>query len=115
MAIQELSRQALFITLPRDPQRGNELDVAAQLTGVRPAHHIIIDLSRVESMPPATVCNLILLEGLLSRVGRKLILCSVKPKVTDVLRRVGLDHLFRFAKDGPSAILSLEAAKGARR
>ena len=68
---------------------------------------MIVDFSRVEILPSATICNLIVLERVLSAAGHRLVLCSVSPSVKAVFRRVGLHKLFLFTDDELAAMQSL--------
>jgi anti-anti-sigma regulatory factor len=108
MAIQNLSSHVLLITLPKEPQSGNELEMAAHAARSGPDRDVIVDFSLVEAMPAGTICNLIILERLLNASGRQLVLCSVSPVVTVAFKRVGLGKLFRFAEDEFTALQSLE-------
>ena len=108
MATQKLSEHVLLITLPAEAQSGNELEAAAQSTHARSDCDVIVDFALVELLPSATICHLIVLERALSAAGRQLVLCSVRPSVLAVFRRVGLHKLFRFTADELAAAQSLD-------
>lgn len=108
MGIQKLSKQALLITLPREPQWGNELDFTTRLVSSSGDRDVIVDFSLVEIMPWAAICSLIILERALRGMDRQLILCSAAPHILAVFRRVGLQSLFRFANDQFAALQSLD-------
>jgi anti-anti-sigma regulatory factor len=107
MATQNLSSHVLLITLPKEPQSGNELETAAHAARCGPDRDIIVDFSLVETMPAGTICNLIILQRLLNAAGRQLILCSVSSSIVIAFKRVGLGKLFRFATDEFTALQSL--------
>jgi anti-anti-sigma regulatory factor len=108
MATQNLSEHVLLITLPAEPQSSNDLEVMARSTHPGSDHDVIVDFGHVEILPSATICNLIVLERVLSAAGRHLVLCSVPPNITVVFRRVGLHKLFRFADDELAAMQALD-------
>jgi anti-anti-sigma regulatory factor len=99
MAIHNLSEHTLLVTLPQEPDRSGELETAARLTTPRVNRHVIVDFTRVETMSSVTICGLIILNRLLSTMGRKLVLCSVPPNIVAIFRRVGLLKLLQFAED----------------
>ena len=109
MAMHNLSEHTMLITLPQEPDRSGELETAARLTTPRVSRHVIVDFTRVETMSSATICGLIILNRLLSTVGRKLVLCSVPPNIVAIFRRVGLLKLLQFAADKDAAVQCLNA------
>jgi anti-anti-sigma regulatory factor len=108
MTTQNLSEHVLLITLPAQPQLSSELEVVAKSTHPGSDRDVIVDFSLAEILPSATICNLIVLERVLSAAGRQLVLCSVSPDVKAIFRRVGLHRLFRFTDDELAAVQSLD-------
>jgi anti-anti-sigma regulatory factor len=108
MATQNLSEHVLLISLPVDPQSSRDLEVVARTMRPGSGRDVIVDFSLVESLPSATICNLIVLERVLSAAGRQLVLCTVSPDVKAIFRRVGLHKLFRFTDDELTAVQSLD-------
>jgi anti-anti-sigma regulatory factor len=110
MAIQNLSEHVLLITLPAEPQDGKEMETVMRSAGATLNSDVIVDFSLAEILPSATLCNLLVLERLLSLGGRHLILCSVPANIHGVFTRVGLHKLFRFADDEFAALQSLDCS-----
>lgn len=108
MAIQNLSEHILLITLPADPRLGKEMEIVVRSAGMELDCDVIVDLSLVEILSSATLCNLLVLEQLLSTTGRQLMLCSVPSNIYGTFTRVGLHKLFRFAEDKFAAVQSLD-------
>jgi anti-anti-sigma regulatory factor len=108
MATQNLSEHVLLITLPAEPQLSRDLEVVARSTHPASDCDVIVDFSLVEILPSATICQLIVLERVLSAAGREFVMCSVSAEVMAVFRRVGLHKLFRFADDEQAALQSLD-------
>lgn len=111
MGMQYLSQQALLFTLPREPQLGNELEIAMRMSGPDTARDVIVDFSLVSTMPSGTLSELMILERQLSDSGRQLVLCSVPRSVRAVFTLVGLGGLFRFAEDQFAALQSFDAIR----
>lgn len=112
MAIHNITENTLLITLPQEPDRSSELESAARQTTPRMNRHVIVDFTRVETMSSATVCGLIILNRLLSTMGRRLVLCSVPPNIVAVFRRMGLHKLLEFAEDKSAAMQCLDCRTG---
>lgn len=108
MAIQNLSEHVLLITLPAEPQSSKELETVVRSAGTGTDSDVIVDFSLVEILSSAMICNLMVLERLLSADDRQLILCSVPQNINGIFTRVGLHKLFRFAEDEFAALQSLD-------
>lgn len=107
MATQNLSEHVILITLSAEPPSSSDLEATVRATHPSSDHDVIVDFSHVEILPSATICNLIVLERVLSAAGHRLVLCSVTPEIKAVFRRVGLHKLFRFTDDELAAVQSL--------
>ena len=99
MEICDSRARHLVITLPGQPLQADELEAAIKHAGMGTTRHVIVDFAHVEIMSSATICNLIILERLLSGVSRQLVLCSVPSQIMGVFNRVGLQALFVFTED----------------
>lgn len=108
MATQNLSEHVLLITLPAEPSSGTELEAVVKSIGPRSDRDVVVDFALVEILPSATICNLIVLERVLSAAGRQLVLCSTSPSIKAVFRRVGLHRLFLFTDDELAAVQALD-------
>jgi anti-anti-sigma regulatory factor len=108
MGIQSLSEHVVLIALPPESQSGDEADREIRSAGERMDVDVIVDFSLVEIMSSGTLCSLIVLERMLSAVDRQLILCSVPRNIAGIFTRVGLNALFRFARDRSAALQSLD-------
>jgi len=111
MATQKLSEHVLLITLPPEPQSSTDLEAVTRSTHPGSDRDVIVDFSLVEVLPSATICNLIVLERVLSATGRQLVLCSVSPNIRTVLRRIGLHNLFQFTDDELAAVQALDRSE----
>ena len=104
MGTQNLTAQVLLITLPRQPQASSDIQRTTSLVGLKECCHVIIDFSSVHIMPSSTISELIIIENRLHEIDRQLVLCGVPHKIQELLARVGLCSLFRFADDQAAAL-----------
>jgi anti-anti-sigma regulatory factor len=108
MATQNLSEHVLLISLPAEPQTSRDLESVAKTTHPASGCDVIVDFTLVEILPSATICQLIVLERVLSAAGRGLVLCAVSSEIKGLFRRVGLHKLFQFADNEAAAKRALE-------
>jgi len=111
MGMQYLSQQAILFTLPREPQVGNELEIAVRMSRPNATRDVIVDFSLVGIMSSGTLSKLMILEKQLSDSGRQLVLCSVPRNIRALFTQVGLGGLFRFAEDQFAALQSFDAVR----
>ena len=104
MAIQNLSENVLLVTLPKEPQRSNELENINEIAGNRGDCDVVIDFSRVEILTSTSLCNLMILNKLLSGLGNKLILCNVPLPIKCIFTVTALDSFFKFVDDKFAAL-----------
>lgn len=115
MGMQYLSERALLVTLPKEPQLGNELEIAIRMSSPNATHDVIVDFSLVTIVPSGTLSELMILERQLSDCDRQLILCSLSRNIREVFARVGLAGFFRFAQDQFVALHSLKPSRSVSR
>jgi anti-anti-sigma regulatory factor len=108
MTTQSLSEHVLLIALPAELESSSELEVVARSVHRAFGRDVVVDFSRVETLPSITIGHLIVLERVLSAAGRQLVLCGVLPAVGALFQRVGLHKLFRFADNELAAVQSLD-------
>ena len=108
MGMQYLSQQALLVTLPREPQLGNDMEITIRMSSSHATRDVIVDFSLVGIMPSGTLSELMILERQLSDSGRQLVLCAAPPNIRRIFTRVGLGGLFRFAEDQFAALQSFK-------
>jgi len=99
MGIQNLSEDALFVTLPKQPHMSNELERINEIVSNSTGHDVVIDFSKVKILTSASVCNLMILRELLSGLGCQLVLCGLAGPVRNIFAITGLEGLFEFAND----------------
>lgn len=97
MAIQNFSEDALLITLPEQPQHGDELEMVNKMLSNTTDRDVVVDFSKVEMLTSGTICSLIILDRLLRGSGRQLVLCNVSSVIKQIFVRTDLLTVFEFA------------------
>ena len=109
MPIQEWSDGIWLITLGDDPGFAEELDLLherLQRNEIMP--DVILDLSGVDHLNSSNLSQLLRLRKMCSDRDRKLRLSSPPDSVWAVFIATGLDKVFEFTPDTPTAIASLQ-------
>jgi len=114
MSIQKISDGVLLVVLPKEPQLRDELAKINETVCSRSESNVIIDFSFVEIITSSSISNLIILQDLLSKRGRKLVLCNVALPTRGIFRTVGLEKLFDFAADKSSALAIIQRTEQLR-
>ena len=73
MGIQNFSEDVLLITLPEQPQHGEEIDIVNKLLSDSVDFDVMVDFSKVKMLTSETICSLMILDKLLKGSGRKLV------------------------------------------
>jgi anti-anti-sigma factor len=98
--------RAWWVPLPAEPQLDAELALLRHQIGDASDVSLVLDLSRVEIINSPSLGALLTLHRLLSRRGRRLILCKTRLATKCIFRIAGLDVVFDFA-DGKTEALSM--------
>jgi len=107
MGIRYLSEDIIFVTLPKKPHLGSELNNVNEIASDGCDCDVIIDFSRAKILTSASISNLILLKGLLSSVNHQLILCNVSTLIKYIFTRLDLETFFEFVGDKSAALESI--------
>jgi anti-anti-sigma regulatory factor len=104
MAIDSVSDDILLVTLPEQPQNGNEIDLVNKMLSQIVDHDVVMDFGNVKMLTSSTICGLMILDRLLRGGGRQFILCSVPSEIKQVFTRTGLLSVFELSDDQDVAI-----------
>ncbi len=107
MGIQNLSKDVILITLPKEPQLCDELKIVSENACSGCVSDVIVDFSQTGILTSESINDLIVLERLLTIHGCRLILCSVPLHVRRVFTRTGLEALFEFVDDEYAALQTI--------
>ena len=112
MNVRLLESDVLFAFLPPEPLAQPELRLLWKHLSEREPVHLVLDLARVEVITSPSIGTLLLLRRLQSERGARLLLCQTRLATKCILRVVGLDVVFDYAKDKPEALKILRQWKG---
>jgi len=96
--------RAWWVLLPAEPQLNAELALLRNRLADAGDVGLVLDLSRVEVINSCSLGTLLSLHKLLSRSGRRLILCKARLATKCIFRIAGLDAIFDFAEDKTEAL-----------
>ena len=99
MGIQTFSEDILLITLPEQPQHGDEINIVNKLLSDSVDFDVIVDFSKVEMLTSGSICGLMILSKLLQGAERKLVLYNLPPAIKQIFERTGLITVFDLADD----------------
>jgi anti-anti-sigma factor len=111
MGIRNLSQDILLVSLPQQPQQGDELRAVNTMLNEVVDRDIVMDFSQVEMLTSESICGLLILAKLLGGAGHQLVLCSVPPAINDIFVRTGLLSVFEFADTEFDAVTHLKNRK----
>ena len=112
MDIGPSAERAWWVLLPAEPQLLAELALLRNRMGDAGDVSLVLDLSRVEIINSSSLGMLLSLHKLLSRSGRRLILCKARLATKCIFRVAGLDAIFDFADDKTEALSILGRPTG---
>ena len=108
MAIEQWSQSIVLVDLADEPQFSEDMaGLAERLGNGRPAH-VVFNLAAVRHFNSSNISQLLRTRQTLVAADRRLILCSVPDAVWGVMLVTGLDKVFEFSPDVPSALASLQ-------
>ena len=111
MGIQNLSEDVLVVELPsKEPDIANELKTVNETVSNKHDCDVIIDFSGVEIITSSSISNLLILRNLLSEHERRLILCNVAVVTKCIFTVAGLNDIFEFVNDQPTALAAVQYA-----
>ena len=86
MGIEKLTENVLLVSLPQEPHLiSDELVTVNEIVSDGCACDVIIDFSSVTLLTSESISSLIILEGLLKSLGRKVILYAVSSMILSCL------------------------------
>lgn len=99
MGIQNFSEDILLVTLPEQPQHGDEIDIVNKMLSDSVDFDVLVDFSKVEMLTSGSICGLMILSKLLEGAERKLVLYNLSPSIKQIFERTGLITVFDLAVD----------------
>lgn len=107
MSIETWSDEILLANLESEPACSEDLMALHERVSDRP-HHIVLNFSRVGRINSSNIAQLLRLRKKQIEIDRKLRLCCVPDTIWSVMLVTGLDQVFEFAEDVPTALAGLQ-------
>lgn len=109
MPLNEWSETVLVGELSDEPGLTDDLQLLVQRAeGKSSSLHVILDFSGVTYLNSSNLAQLLQLRKLLTASKCTLHLCGVKDGVWSILLMTGLDRLFKFTDDLPTALAAAQ-------
>jgi len=99
MGIQNFSEDIILITLPQQPQYGQEIEIVNKLLSDSVDFDVMVDFSKVEILTSGSICGLITLDKTLKGSGRKLVFFDIPSAIKQIFVRTGLLAVFVLVDD----------------
>lgn len=116
MAIQNWSDNILLVELADEPQLSEDLQAIGHRVEHGPPQDVVLNLGAVRHMNSSHISQLLRLRALMIQRDRQLRICNVPDMIWGVIIVTGLDKVFQFSPDLPSALASLQLGEeGGRR
>ena len=110
MGIENYLEDVLFVSLPKEPHLGTELETLNEIASEGCNRDVIIDFSEVKVLTSESICGLMILDKYLASSGRHLVFFGASEAVKHNFERTGLAAVFQFADD---EYLALQAVRRA--
>jgi anti-anti-sigma regulatory factor len=107
MAIEQVTEDIVYVTLPRTPHINCELEPVNNLIVSGRLCHVILDFELVQVITSSSISALLILRNLLQNHGRQLIFCSMGFLTKCEFTTTGLSHYFRFVPNKAAALKTL--------
>ena len=111
MTVQEWSDDIMLVELASEPQFSEDLATLNDRLAKRP-HHVVVSLAEVGHLNSSNLAQLLRLRKRTQETDRQVVLTAVPDGVWGVMLVTGLDKVFRFAEDVPSALATLQLDGG---
>lgn len=108
MPIQQWSDDIILVDLSDEPQLSEELNELEEKLQTNTASHVLLDFGRVRVVNSSNLSQLLRIRKRVQENGKRLTLCRISDTVWSVLLITGLEKLFSFSQDLPTALASLQ-------
>ena len=107
MPIEQWSDRVVIAHLLAEPHLGEELQGALDRLEQGPVD-LVLDFAAVKHLNSSHIAQLLRLRKAASSAGTRLVLCAVDPHAWGAFMVTGLDKVFEFVDDVPTALASLQ-------
>jgi anti-anti-sigma factor len=108
MPIEKWSDGVVVVHLADDPQFSDDVD---QLDATAASNDAVIDFGAVGFVNSSNIARLLKLRKKMNSAGRRMVMCNLSTQVCGTFLITGLDKIFEFSDDVPTALASVQMAK----
>jgi len=108
MGVQNWSDNIILVNLAKEPQTGEELQMAIEMATGTGSHDVVVDFAEVGIVTSSSIAKLLKLRKALEDSGRRLVLSTVGEQTKEVFAVTGLDNIFEFIDDQFVALAGLQ-------
>jgi anti-anti-sigma factor len=112
MGIQNWSEDIVLVNLAKEPQMGEDLQMAIEMAGAAGGCDVVIDCADVGIITSSSIAKLLKLRKVLQAGGRRMVLSSVAGPTKGVFTVTGLDSILEFVDDQYLALAGLQLIDG---
>ena len=106
MPIEQWSEKIVVVHLADDPQFSEDLESLAP--ALRQHSSIVLDFAGVRFVNSSNISHLLRIRKHIGNTDARLLLCNVSNQVWGVLLITGLDKIFEFSDNVPTALATLQ-------
>ncbi len=107
MPVEKWSDDVVVVHLADDPQFTDDLQsLEAQVMGKK--LNVVLDFASVHFVNSSNIAKILKLRKLIAAAAARLVLCNVGTQVWSVFLITGLDKLFDFSDNVPTALATLQ-------
>ncbi|MGD0388359.1 MAG: STAS domain-containing protein [Tepidisphaeraceae bacterium] len=106
MPVEKWSDSVLVVHLGDDPRFSEEMETASAMTP--PSHSGVLDFSAIHYINSSNIASLLRLRRQIHDLNGKLVLCNVGNPVWTTFLITGLDKIFEFTENVPTALATIQ-------
>jgi len=106
MAVEKWSKTIVLAHLGSDPQFSDEIDSIMSM--IPPSTSAVLDFAAVHFVNSSNIAELLRLRHRIAEGDGKLILCNIAKSIWSTFLITGLDKIFEFGEDVPTALAAIQ-------
>ncbi|MBI1370925.1 MAG: STAS domain-containing protein [Planctomycetes bacterium] len=108
MPIQIWSDDILLVDTSDEPAFSEDLAAVMHRLDGGPPRHVVVNMSAVAHINSSNISQMLRLRQKLVKLERRMRVCSVPNHIWGVMMTTGLDKVFEFSPDVPSALAAMQ-------
>jgi anti-anti-sigma factor len=110
MSVENWSKTNVLAHLGSDPQFSDELETI--IGKVPPAKSVVLDFAAVHFVNSSNIALLLRLRHRIVEQSGKMVLCNIAKAIWSTFLITGLDKIFEFNEDVPTALAGIQVEEG---